>query len=172
MTLTLQESHLRMFQMRQSCMIRGEMTMMILHLLRILHLLLFLHRLFVIISHLGSHPLTGQQALHALHAHHLLHQLRVVPPYTSMLMVRVVSGHILRLHGDTSLRIQRVSRAPSTTRTSSVRTAFLSDSELPLHPLLQRQSPPNATTRLSAIVPHQTLSLMHQLILSLHTFLH
>ena len=39
-TLTLQASHLRMFQTRQSCMIRGEMTMMILHLLRVLHALL------------------------------------------------------------------------------------------------------------------------------------
>ena len=71
-TLTLQGSHLRMFQTHQSCMIRGEMTTMILHLLRVLHLLLFLHRPFVVISLLGRDPLTRQQALQVLHAHHLL----------------------------------------------------------------------------------------------------
>ena len=138
MTLTLQESHLRMFQMRQSCMIRGETTMMILHLLRILHLLLFLHRLFVVISHLGTHPLTHQQALQALHAHHLLlhllhthqlllcclhhlhvpHLLRLrVPLPMTMQTIMLASDPILRLLGDTFLRVHRDFRAPSTMRT-------------------------------------------------------
>ena len=127
-----------MFQTRQSCMIRGEMTTMILHLLRVLHLLLFLHRPFVVTSHLGSHPLTRQHVLQALHAHHLLlrllrpHQLLLrtlhlphalhllhphVPQPMTMQTTTLASDPILHLLGDTSLRVHRDSRAPSTTRT-------------------------------------------------------
>ena len=126
MTLTLQESHLRMLQTRQSCMIRGETTMMILHLLRILHLLLFLHRPYTVISHLGNHPLTNQQqVLQTLHAHHLLlhllhahqlllcclHHLHVrhllnlrVPPPMTMQTIMLASDPILCLAIMTTLR--------------------------------------------------------------------
>ena len=108
------------------------------HLLRILHLLLFLHHPYAVISHLGNHPLTHQQALQALHAHHLLlhllhthelllrclHHLHVphllhlrVPLPMTMQTIMLASDPILHLLGDTFLRVHRDFRAPSTMRT-------------------------------------------------------
>ncbi|OSD05735.1 hypothetical protein PYCCODRAFT_1530298 [Trametes coccinea BRFM310] len=157
---------------RQSCRIRGEMTGMILHLLRLLCRLLplrvntnalqlrlnaplaLLHLLRLPRSSL-SHLLLLRLLL-PLRAHLCAH------PFTSRQRDMAASGHTLHWLANISLLALPASRVPSATRSLSAAMLCPSDSALAFLPLLRRQSPQSAATPPSDTLLHQTLSSTHQ----------
>lgn len=137
---------------------------MILHLLRLLHLhlrpvlrttaLLLRHHALQALLHLLHLPRSSHSLLHLRQPHRAqldVHQL------TRKRTLMAASSRILHSLGSTSLRVRRVSKARSTTRSSSVEILFLSGSGLLRHLLLRRQSPQSETRLRSATLPLQTL---------------
>ena len=169
---TATTSRQRTFQRLQRCMIRGEMTLMLLPLLLLLsQSLQRLQRLLKISLTLPS----VHQALHSVlraRLDVLHHQLRPLGRLcTKNLRLMVASSPILLSLAGNSQLVQRVFRVLSMTTTCSVKISSHNALESTHHPLLRRLSPLTVETRPSATALHLILSLMLQSILLLSQLL-
>ena len=155
---TATTSRQRTFQRLQRCMIRGEMTLMI------LPLLLLLSQLLQRLQKISLTLLSVHQALLDV-LHLLLHRLGHPSTTKSPLMVDT-SPILLSPEGSSQL-VRRVFRVLSMMTTCSVEISFHNALESTHHPLLRRLSPLTVETRPSATALRLILSLMLQSILLL-----